>query len=119
MAACGNVKVIFEALPRRQGSLNLGSRIVFDRAGLMYVSIGDRFQMQRAQDLGDFAGKIVRLRDDGSVPPDNPFVGKAGRPAGDLHLGQPQSAGPRAAIPRPAGSGRSSTGPRAATSSTS
>ena len=74
----GNVKVIFEALPRSQGSLNLGSRIVFDRAGLMYVSIGDRFQMQRAQDLGDFAGKIVRLRDDGSVPPDNPFVGKAG-----------------------------------------
>ena len=39
--------------------------------------------------------------------------------AGDLHLGQPQSAGPRAAIPRPAGSGRSSTGPRAATNSTS
>jgi glucose/arabinose dehydrogenase len=74
----GNVKVIFEALPRSQGSLNLGSRIVFDRAGLMYVSIGDRFQMQRAQDLGDFAGKIVRLRDDGAVPPDNPFVGKAG-----------------------------------------
>ena len=70
--------MIFEALPRSQGSLNLGSRIVFDRAGLMYVSIGDRFQMQRAQDPGDFAGKIVRLRDDGSVPPDNPFVGKAG-----------------------------------------
>jgi aldose sugar dehydrogenase len=74
----GNAKVIFEALPRGQGSLNLGSRIVFDRAGLMYVSVGDRFQMQRAQDLGDFAGKIVRLRDDGSVPPDNPFVGRPG-----------------------------------------
>jgi glucose/arabinose dehydrogenase len=44
----------------------------------MYVSIGDRFQMQRAQDLGDFAGKIVRLKDDGSVPPDNPFVGRPG-----------------------------------------
>jgi aldose sugar dehydrogenase len=74
----GNVKVIFEALPRGQGSLNLGSRIVFDRGGLMYVSVGDRFQMQRAQDLGDFAGKIVRLRDDGSVPSDNPFVGRPG-----------------------------------------
>jgi len=70
--------VIFEALPRRQGNLNLGSRIVFDRAGLMYVSCGDRFQMELAQDLGDCAGKIVRLRDDGSIPPDNPFVGKAG-----------------------------------------
>lgn len=73
-----NVAPIFEALPRRQGNLNLGSRILFDRAGLMYVTCGDRFQMQQAQDLGDLAGKIVRLRDDGSVPPDNPFVGKAG-----------------------------------------
>jgi len=68
--------VIFEALPRRQGNLNLGSRIVFDRAGLMYVSCGDRFQMELAQDLADCAGKIVRLRDDGSVPAENPFVGK-------------------------------------------
>ena len=34
--------------------------------------------MNRAQDLGDLAGKIVRLKDDGSVPPDNPFVGQAG-----------------------------------------
>jgi glucose/arabinose dehydrogenase len=73
-----NVTPIFEALPRRQGNLNLGSRIVFDRAGLMYVTCGDRFQMQQAQDLADLAGKIVRLKDDGSVPPDNPFVGKAG-----------------------------------------
>jgi len=73
-----NTARIFEALPRRPGNLNLGSRIVFDRAGLMYVSCGDRFQMELAQDLRDLAGKIVRLRDDGSVPPDNPFVGKAG-----------------------------------------
>ena len=40
--------VIFEALPRRRGNANLGSRIVFDRAGLMYVSCGDRFQMELA-----------------------------------------------------------------------
>ncbi|HSS85285.1 MAG TPA: PQQ-dependent sugar dehydrogenase, partial [Reyranella sp.] len=37
---------------------------------------GDRFQMQLAQDLRDCAGKIVRLRDDGSIPSDNPFVGR-------------------------------------------
>ncbi len=72
------VTPFFEALPRRPGALNLGSRLVFDRAGLLYVTCGDRFQMQQAQDLGDLAGKIVRLRDDGSVPPDNPFVGRAG-----------------------------------------
>ena len=73
-----NLTPIFEAQPRSRGSLNLGSRIVFDRTGLMYASVGDRFQMMRAQDLGDLAGKIVRLRDDGSVPPDNPFVGRPG-----------------------------------------
>ena len=69
---------IFEALPRRSGSLNLGSRLLFDRAGLLYVTCGDRFQMNQAQDLADLAGKIVRLRDDGSVPADNPFVGRVG-----------------------------------------
>jgi glucose/arabinose dehydrogenase len=75
-AGLRNTTPIFEALPRRQGNLNMGSRIVFDRAGLMYVSCGDRFQMELAQDLSDCAGKIVRLKDDGSVPADNPFVGK-------------------------------------------
>ena len=73
-----NVTPIFEALPRFQGNLNLGSRIVFDRAGLMYVTTGDRFQMAQAQNLGNLLGKIVRLKDDGSVPPENPFVGKSG-----------------------------------------
>lgn len=73
-----NVSVIFEALPRAAGGLHFGSRIVFDRAGLMYVTTGERYQMKRAQDLGDLGGKVVRLKDDGSVPPDNPFVGKAG-----------------------------------------
>jgi aldose sugar dehydrogenase len=71
-----NVTPLSEALPRRSGSLNLGSRIVFDRARLMYVSYGDRFQMKQAQDLSDLAGKIVRLKDDGSIPPDNPFVSR-------------------------------------------
>jgi glucose/arabinose dehydrogenase len=71
-----NTTPIFEALPRRRGDLNLGSRIVFDRAGLMHVSCGDRFQMELAQDLRDCAGKIVRLKDDGSIPTDNPFVGQ-------------------------------------------
>jgi glucose/arabinose dehydrogenase len=73
-----NVKTVFEARPGASGRLNLGSRIVFDRDGLMYVSVGDRFEMNRAQDLGDLAGKIVRLKDDGSVPPDNPFVNRHG-----------------------------------------
>jgi glucose/arabinose dehydrogenase len=73
-----NVAVIFEALPRASGSLHFGSRIAFDRAGLMYVTAGERYQMKRAQDLNDLAGKVLRLRDDGAVPSDNPFVGRAG-----------------------------------------
>ena len=73
-----NVAPIFEALPRTTGGLHFGSRIAFDRDGLMYVTTGERYQMRRAQDLGDLGGKVIRLRDDGSVPLDNPFVGRAG-----------------------------------------
>jgi aldose sugar dehydrogenase len=73
-----DVLPIFEALPRASGSLHFGSRIAFDRSGLMYITAGERYQMKRAQDLNDLAGKVVRLRDDGSVPEDNPFVGRAG-----------------------------------------
>lgn len=57
---------------------HFGSRMAFDRNGLLYVSLGDRGQMARAQDLGDLVGKIVRITDDGGIPPDNPFVGRAG-----------------------------------------
>ena len=72
------VQRLFEALPRTSGGLHFGSRVVFDRAGLLYVTCGERYQMQRAQNLADLGGKVVRLRDDGSVPPDNPFVGREG-----------------------------------------
>ena len=53
-----------------------GSRIAWDKNGLMYVTLGDRNIGKMAQEPGSHIGKIVRLRDDGSVPPDNPFVGK-------------------------------------------
>jgi aldose sugar dehydrogenase len=55
-----------------------GSRLAWDRNGLLYVSLGDRNIPKMAQDTGSHIGKILRLRDDGSVPPDNPFVGKPG-----------------------------------------
>lgn len=73
-----SVTPIFQALPFAGGNLNLGSRIVFDRAGMMYVTTGDRFQMAEAQNLASLWGKVVRLRDDGTVPADNPFVGRPG-----------------------------------------
>jgi glucose/arabinose dehydrogenase len=55
-----------------------GARIAWDKNGLMYITLGDRNIGKMAQDPGSHIGKILRLRDDGSVPPDNPFVGKAG-----------------------------------------
>jgi len=55
-----------------------GSRLAFDRNGFLYVTLGDRNYGEKSQDPASHIGKIVRLRDDGSVPPDNPFVGKEG-----------------------------------------
>lgn len=60
------------------GGIHFGSRLAFDSAGYLFVSIGDRGQPDRAQDLDRAEGSLLRLRDDGSVPPDNPFVGQAG-----------------------------------------
>jgi glucose/arabinose dehydrogenase len=72
--ALADRKVIFRAVPRIRGTLNLGGRLVFDRQGLLYVSVGDRFQQDRAQRLDDDSGKVIRIAGEGSVPKDNPFV---------------------------------------------
>jgi glucose/arabinose dehydrogenase len=56
------------------------SRILFGRDGMIYMTVGsgDPPVGDRAQDPNDLAGKVLRLRDDGTVPPDNPFVGRGG-----------------------------------------
>jgi glucose/arabinose dehydrogenase len=56
------------------------SRITFGHDGMLYMSISapGSPKFKRAQDPGDYAGKVVRLRDDGSIPDDNPFIGRAG-----------------------------------------
>jgi len=73
-----DLQPIFDAVPAVSGGLHFGSRIAFDRSGLMYVTCGERYRRERAQKLDDLGGKIVRLRDDGTPAPDNPFVGRAG-----------------------------------------
>jgi len=73
-----DVKDIFVANTWSKSNTNYGGRIAFDRAGFLYLTIGERQEQQRAQDTKDHGGKVIRLRDDGSVPPDNPFVGKPG-----------------------------------------
>ena len=61
----------------RTGRVHFGSRFVFDN-GYLFFSIGERGQQKDAQDLSRPNGKVHRLFDDGRVPDDNPFVGKAG-----------------------------------------
>ncbi len=77
-AALTDVKDIFVANTWSKSNTNYGGRIAFDRAGFLYLTLGERQEQQRAQDIKDHGGKVIRLRDDGSVPPDNPFVGKSG-----------------------------------------
>jgi glucose/arabinose dehydrogenase len=77
-ASLTDVKEIFVANTWSKSNTNYGGRIAFDRAGFLYMTIGERQEQQRAQDIKDHGGKVVRLRDEGSVPPDNPFVGKMG-----------------------------------------
>jgi glucose/arabinose dehydrogenase len=57
---------------------SFGARIAFGPDGKLYIASGDRNYGERAQDPSTHLGKILRLNDDGSVPPDNPFVGTAG-----------------------------------------
>lgn len=76
-----NLQVIFRALPAYSNSMHYGSRLVFDREGRLFVTLGERSDAAtrpQAQDLGSHFGKIVRVNADGSVPADNPFVGRAG-----------------------------------------
>ncbi len=73
-----DVKEIFEADAWAPGNGSFGSRLAFGRDGMLYMTVGHRAQPARAQDLSQHAGTILRLRDDGTVPPDNPFVGRAG-----------------------------------------
>ncbi|MDX2156481.1 MAG: PQQ-dependent sugar dehydrogenase [Hyphomicrobiaceae bacterium] len=73
-----DVAVIFRQEPASTGGLHFGSRLLFGRDGKLYMTLGERFQMAFAQDLARHWGKVVRLEPDGSAPPDNPFVGRAG-----------------------------------------
>jgi aldose sugar dehydrogenase len=70
------VQVLFRQSPKGRSGNHFGGRIVFDRAGYLYLTLGDRGDMPRSQRPDDHAGSVIRLHDDGRVPQDNPFVGK-------------------------------------------
>jgi len=75
------VQVIFRQAPSLASALHFGGRLVFARDGKLFITLGDRSITEgrmQAQRMDGLLGKIVRLNPDGSVPPDNPFVGRQG-----------------------------------------
>jgi glucose/arabinose dehydrogenase len=72
-----DVEDIFVADSWSASPTNFGGRMAFGSDGMLYMTIGERQEETRAQDGRDHGGKLIRLRDDGSVPADNPFVGRA------------------------------------------
>jgi glucose/arabinose dehydrogenase len=79
--ALEDVQVIFSQKPKVRSNLHFGSRLVFDGKGHLFITLGERSAEKfrgQAQELNSHLGKVVRLMEDGSVPKDNPFVGKEG-----------------------------------------
>jgi glucose/arabinose dehydrogenase len=73
-----NFKVIFRQEPKLSVSNHFGSRLVFDRDGYLFITLGENNDRPAAQDLDKLQGKVVRIYPDGRVPDDNPFVGQNG-----------------------------------------
>ena len=74
-----NLKIRVSHTPKFASQAHFGCRIVESADGKLFLTLGDRFRrMQDAQTLDNHHGKVVRINKDGSVPPDNPYVNKAG-----------------------------------------
>lgn len=69
-----NFKKIFSAKEANTNQIHFGSRVEFDDKGFLYMTIGDRNDRPKVQDLNFHTGKVIRLKTDGSIPADNPFV---------------------------------------------
>jgi len=71
-----NVEKLFIALPKSGAGRHFGCRLLFASDGTLFISLGDRGEKRRAQDINDHAGSLIRINADGSIPKDNPFAGK-------------------------------------------
>jgi aldose sugar dehydrogenase len=76
-----DVQVIFHQTPSLNSQLHFGGRLVWGRDGTLFITLGDRSITEgrmQAQRMDGLLGKIVRINSDGTIPKDNPFVGKEG-----------------------------------------
>ncbi|WP_312688473.1 PQQ-dependent sugar dehydrogenase [Kosakonia sp.] len=71
-------RTVFRQQPKLSTGNHFGGRMVFDGKGYLWIALGENNQRATAQDTDKLQGKVVRLTDQGKVPEDNPFVGKAG-----------------------------------------
>jgi len=78
MSRLENFNVIFRQEPKLSTGNHFGSRMVFDRDGYLFITLGENNDRPTAQDLDKLQGKVVRIFPDGRVPEDNPFVGQQG-----------------------------------------
>ena len=74
-----DLKVIFRQYPKAGTLVHFGSRLVIDRQGYLFITLGDRGQRRRAQDTSVNRGQVVRIHRDGRIPDDNPFAGQPGK----------------------------------------
>ena len=76
--ALTDIQYLFKAIPNVKANVHFGGRIVFDKKGYVFLSLGERGQKENSQNLSRDQGKVVRLHEDGKIPTDNPFVKTAG-----------------------------------------
>lgn len=78
LTALKDFNVIFRQEPKLSVGNHFGSRLVFDRDGYLFITLGENNDRPTAQDLDKLQGKVVRIYPDGKVPDENPFVGQTG-----------------------------------------
>lgn len=69
-----NTQVIFKLSPKTNTPYHFGSRLLFSNDGTLFITLGERGERERAQDISDHAGSLIRINKDGSIPKDNPFI---------------------------------------------